>query len=228
VLTILNSAVIPEVAHLQETGDFEAIKGLYIRLVRFAYLILLPILAGFYVFIDILLRLWVGERFVPYSYLSIIILSVYLLLPLGSIASTMVVGLEKIRQTIWIPITTTVVNIVVSVALGVGRVIGRDAGGRRFGGDTVSVFHETDAVVRHDGNYQAPGGHFRRRHGSIRRVYRSPDAPDRHAVPSDGHRRRHFRREFPCHISFSPDRKRENILQGVHPTPRLSLSRHHA
>ncbi len=117
VLTILNSAVIPEVAHLQETDDYPAIKGLYIRLVRFAYLILLPVLAAFYVFIDILLRLWVGERFAPYSYLSIIILSVYLLLPVGSVASTMVVGLERIRQTIWIPIIATVVNIVLSVAL---------------------------------------------------------------------------------------------------------------
>ncbi len=117
VLTVLNSAVIPEVAHLQETGDYPAIKRLYVRLVRFAYLILLPVLAAFYVFIDILLRLWVGDRFVPYSYLSIIILSVYLLLPIGSVASTMVVGLERIRQTIWIPISATVVNIILSVAL---------------------------------------------------------------------------------------------------------------
>lgn len=117
VLTILNSAVIPEVAHLQETDDYDAIKRLYIRLVRFAYLILLPVLAGLYVFVDILLRLWVGDRFVPYAHLSVIILSVYLLLPFGSVASTMVVGLERIRQTIWIPITATIINVILSLAL---------------------------------------------------------------------------------------------------------------
>jgi len=116
-LTVLNSAVIPEVARLHEENDYTAIKNLYIRLIRFAYLTLLPAVAVLCVFIDILLRLWVGGRFVPYSYMSIIILSVYLFLPVSSVASTMVVGLERIRQTIWIPITATVINIALSIIL---------------------------------------------------------------------------------------------------------------
>ena len=117
VLGVLNSAVIPEVARLHEIKDLAAIKVLYIRLVRFAYLVLLPVLAVLYAFAGGLLRLWVGETFAPDAYMVVIIISVYLFLPIPSVASTMVVGLERVKQTIWIPITATVINIILSLVL---------------------------------------------------------------------------------------------------------------
>lgn len=117
VMSVLNSAVIPEVARLHELKDIAAIRDLYIRLVRFAYLILMPILAVLYVFIGDLLRLWVGASFEPYAYLAMILLSVYLVLPIPSIASTVVVGLEKVKPTIWIPIWATSINIILSITL---------------------------------------------------------------------------------------------------------------
>ncbi len=117
VMGILNSAIIPEVARLHEIDDIAAIRRLYIRLVRFAYLILLPILAVLFVYIDDLLRLWVGESFVPHAPLAMILLSTYLVLPIPSVASTVVVGLEKVRQTIWIPIVSTIINVALSIIL---------------------------------------------------------------------------------------------------------------
>jgi O-antigen/teichoic acid export membrane protein len=50
-ITIINSAVIPEVARLHHLNDLTSIRKLYINLVRYAYLILLPILVLLYVYI---------------------------------------------------------------------------------------------------------------------------------------------------------------------------------
>ncbi len=117
ILGVINSAVIPEIAGLHEKNDVAGIRDLYIRLVRFAYILLLPILAVLFVYIGDMLRLWVGDTFVPHAYLAMILLAVYLILPIPSIASTVVVGLEKVKQTIWIPITATLINLILSITL---------------------------------------------------------------------------------------------------------------
>jgi O-antigen/teichoic acid export membrane protein len=116
-ITIVNSAIIPEVARLHHMNDLAAIRKLYINLVRYAYLVLMPILVLLYVYIGDLLYLWVGENFVPYAYMAMILFSAYLIQPIPSIASTMLVGMEKVKQTLWIPITFTVINVVLSIVL---------------------------------------------------------------------------------------------------------------
>ena len=117
VMSVLNSAIVPEVARKHQLNDIPAIRILFINMVRYAYLLLLPVLAILGVYIKDLLRLWVGSEFVSHSYLALILLAVYIVLPIPSIASTMVVGLEKVRQTIWIAIVSTIINIVLSVSL---------------------------------------------------------------------------------------------------------------
>jgi len=114
---ILNSAIIPEVARLHQLGDEAALRKLFVRLVRFTYLILLPLVSALAVYMSLLLRLWVGETFVPYTYMVHILLAVYLILPIPAIASTMVVGLEKVKQTIWISIAYMFVKVILSFAL---------------------------------------------------------------------------------------------------------------
>ncbi|MCK5126024.1 MAG: oligosaccharide flippase family protein [candidate division Zixibacteria bacterium] len=117
VLSILNSAVVPEVARLHHLNDLAAIRKMYINLIRYAYLIILPVLALLGVYINDFLRLWVGNEFVPHSHLAIILLAVYAILPIPSVSSTVVVGLEKVKQTIWIAIVATVINIILSLTL---------------------------------------------------------------------------------------------------------------
>jgi len=117
VMTILNSAVIPEVARRHHLGEIDAIAKLYINMVRYAYLIILPFLIVLFTYMSDLLGLWVGEQFTDSAPLAMILLAVHLVLPIPSVASTVVVGLEKVRQTIWIPITSTVINIVFSLVL---------------------------------------------------------------------------------------------------------------
>lgn len=117
VLSVLNSAVVPEVARMHQLDDIPAIRILFINMIRYSYLLILPILAILGVYINDLLTLWVGNQFAAHSHLALILLAVYIILPIPSVASTFVVGLEKVKQTIWIAIVSTIINIILSVSL---------------------------------------------------------------------------------------------------------------
>jgi len=116
-ISILNSAIIPEVARLHHNKETARIRTLFINLVRYAYLIILPLLTVTYTYMDNLLSLWVGREFAPYSYMAVVMLSVYLLAPIPAMASTILTGLELIKKTIWISIVASIINIVLSLIL---------------------------------------------------------------------------------------------------------------
>lgn len=116
-ISIINSAVVPEAARLHQRHDIAGIKVLYIDLVRYAYLIVLPVVVVAWVHIDVLLTLWVGADFAEYGNLVRIMLAVYLIAPLPSMASTIVVGMELVRKTIWISVVASVINVALSLAL---------------------------------------------------------------------------------------------------------------
>jgi O-antigen/teichoic acid export membrane protein len=117
IMGVIISALIPEAAQLHEQGKLKEIRKLYINLVRYAYLMILPMLAILFAHINTLVGAWVGQQFEPYAYLALILLAGYLILPVSAVANTMVVGLEKVRQTIWIPIVGTSLNLLLSATL---------------------------------------------------------------------------------------------------------------
>jgi O-antigen/teichoic acid export membrane protein len=117
ILGTVVSAIIPEAAQLHERGEKTRIRDLYLNLIRYSYLITLPILAVLFAHIHDLMRLWVGAELAEHAYLSLILLAGYLVLPASAVANTMVVGLERVRQTIWIPIVGTVLNLMTAIIL---------------------------------------------------------------------------------------------------------------
>ncbi len=117
VISVLNAAVIPEVARLHHQKEIAQIRALYIKLVRYAYLLMLPILVVVAVYMDMLLQVWVGVELAQYAYLALVILSVYLIAPVVSMASTIVVGMELVKKTIWISIVASIINMVLSIVL---------------------------------------------------------------------------------------------------------------
>ena len=117
VLTITNASLIPEVARLDQLGEKDQIRTLYIGLVRYAYLILLPIVLLVGIYAKQLLTLWVGSELAVHWPLVLILLSVYLVQPIASVASTVVIGMERVKQTLWIAILGTVINVSLSLAL---------------------------------------------------------------------------------------------------------------
>lgn len=117
VLTITNSSLIPEVARLDRLGERSQIGRLYVGMVRYCYLILLPLILVIGVYAEHLLRLWVGPELAVHWPLVLILLSAYLVQPIASVASTVVIGMEKVKETMWIAVLGTVVNIVLSLTL---------------------------------------------------------------------------------------------------------------
>ena len=117
IMGVIVSALIPEAAQLHEQGKLEEIRKLYLNLIRYAYLIMLPMLAILFAHINDLIRFWVGQQFEAHAQLALILLGGYLILPVSAVANTMVVGLEKVRQTIWIPIVGTTLNLLLSATM---------------------------------------------------------------------------------------------------------------
>jgi len=113
----MNSAVVPEVAALHERGESGQIRRLYVNLVRYCYLIVLPILVVLYIHLHGLLTLWVGADMAQYYRFGLIILTVYLLAPIASVASTMAIGLQIVNKVIRISIVASIINIIFSVSL---------------------------------------------------------------------------------------------------------------
>ena len=116
-ITTVNSAIIPEVARLHEKGDNEKIRELYVRLVRYTYLVMLPIIVLLYVWMEDILTFWVGAELGSNFNLAWIILTVYLLSPVGAVASTMAVGLEMVKKVLWISIAASIINVALSLTL---------------------------------------------------------------------------------------------------------------
>ncbi len=114
---ILNAAVIPEVARLHEQGETAGIRSLYIDLVRYAYLIIMPALVVLFVHAETLLHLWVGSDLAGHYHLALIMLAVYVIAPIVSMASTFAVGMELVKKTIWISVVASVINVVLSLGL---------------------------------------------------------------------------------------------------------------
>ena len=115
-LGVLVSAVIPETARLFHLNDFAAIRKLYVNLVRYAYILILPMFVFIAVHIHDLLTIWVGRELAASSQLVLILLSCYLLIPIASISLTIIIGMEKVKRTLWISIASAVVNAVLSIA----------------------------------------------------------------------------------------------------------------
>jgi O-antigen/teichoic acid export membrane protein len=114
---IIITPIIPEVARLHHENNTRAIGKLFINLVRYAYLLLLPVVAVLAVHMDWLLELWVGADFRQYTNLALIVLAIHVILPLRVIPATMIVGLQRVKQTLWIPVAATVLNIGLSIGL---------------------------------------------------------------------------------------------------------------
>ena len=87
------------------------------NIVRYVFLLILPILAVFYAHMGSILTLWVGEEIGRHSPLALIILSAYLLSPIAAVASTMAVGLEIVKKVLWISIVASIINVSLSLAL---------------------------------------------------------------------------------------------------------------
>ena len=116
-ITTLNSAIIPEVARLHEKNDIAPIRTMYINLVRYAYLLVMPLLAVLYGHMESILTRWVWVGLGKYYPIALVVVSVHLLSPITAVASTMAVGLQLVKKVLWISIVASVIKIILSYLL---------------------------------------------------------------------------------------------------------------
>ncbi len=116
-ITALNSAIIPEVARLHERNEIAPIRRLYINLVRYAYLLVMPLLAMLCGQMQSILTLWVGSDLGSHYSLALVVISVHLVSPITAVASTMAVGLQLVKRVLWISIIGSVIKIGLSLVL---------------------------------------------------------------------------------------------------------------
>lgn len=111
------SAIIPEVSKLAHCNLFLEIRILYIRILRYMYLLIIPSIVVFSVHASEILDIWLGTEFVQYASLVQLFMLSSLLLPLSSLASTLYVGLDKIKETVWISAVGTIIYVIAGVVL---------------------------------------------------------------------------------------------------------------
>lgn len=111
------SAAIPEVARLSQLKDLHSVKLIYLRLIRYSLLLVLPVIVVIAGHASSILVIWVGSDFSEYGYLVQLLMLAMAFLPLGSVASTIIVGLGLVGRTIWISLLGTFCNVILAFAL---------------------------------------------------------------------------------------------------------------
>jgi O-antigen/teichoic acid export membrane protein len=111
------SATIPEVARLKYLNDNENIKILYLKLIRYVYILVVPGIVAISVNASRLLEAWISPSFAQYAPMVHILMLAAFITPVAAVASTIVVGLDMVKQTLWISVLGTLVNVVLAVIL---------------------------------------------------------------------------------------------------------------
>lgn len=110
-------AVIPEAARLHQIGAIDTIRSVYLSMIRYAYLMIAPLIVWIGVNAYDILYLWVGEELASHWRYVPLVLLVFLLNVIPSIASTVAVGLELVSRTIRISIAGVIATVVCSAML---------------------------------------------------------------------------------------------------------------
>jgi len=112
---VLNSALIPEVANEHKNKNNKKILLIYLRFVKYAYILIIPISFLLMFYLDTLITVWISEEYAQYSNLSIIIIFTYLALPIAAIAGTVITGLKEVKKTLLFINIAAVINLGLSI-----------------------------------------------------------------------------------------------------------------
>lgn len=117
IVQILNATILPHIAELYESAQYEKIRFFYRDIVRYCYLIILPISIFLFFYLEIILRVWAGSDNEKYSYLSRVIIITFLLTPISDIAGTVIAGIKAVKPTIKYSVFSTLINVILSIFL---------------------------------------------------------------------------------------------------------------
>jgi O-antigen/teichoic acid export membrane protein len=114
----LAQVFVPMSSHSEATGNLDRVRKIYIAGNRVCAFLILPITAILILFGKHIIRIWVGERYVPNSYPVLVVMIIPFALMLSQAASTRVLfGLGKHQIMAVITVIEGVANLILSIAL---------------------------------------------------------------------------------------------------------------
>lgn len=115
IMSLMNQALIPFASHLDAAGDEERLRLLFVKATKYAVLLTLPALIFFMALAGEFLGIWIGPEFAAYALLTQFYLSHCLLTVLTGVGSTMMVGMNRVRELLNISVLGAVLNLLITL-----------------------------------------------------------------------------------------------------------------
>jgi O-antigen/teichoic acid export membrane protein len=116
-LSIAPSAVMPAAAYLGATEDEEQLRALYLRGTRYAVALCTPVSLAALLYAEPLIRTWVGASYVDLAGPTRVFLLYPVLVAVHVVGVTMLVGLGRMREMLYLSPAAVLLNLVLSLAL---------------------------------------------------------------------------------------------------------------
>lgn len=116
-LSIAPSAVMPAAAFLGATSDDEQLKALYLRGTRYAVALCTPVSLAALLYAGPLIRTWVGDEYVDLTGATRLFLLYPVLVAVHVVGVTMLVGLGRMREMLYLSPAAVLFNLVLSLVL---------------------------------------------------------------------------------------------------------------
>lgn len=117
VVQISNAALLPKIVEKHAIKDKDGIKKLYKNIVRYNYLLILPISCFLALYIEELLTLWVGKEYIEYADISRVVILTYLMLPILSTCGLVIAGIKEVKATFKYTVISMMINAILSLLL---------------------------------------------------------------------------------------------------------------
>ena len=115
VMSCMNQALVPFTSKLSAQNDDENLKVLFLRGTKYAVLVSMPLLLFLMVMSREFIAAWIGEEYSSLSLLSVFYLSHCFLTVLTGVASTMLVGMNKVKEMLIVSVSMAVLNLIISL-----------------------------------------------------------------------------------------------------------------
>ncbi len=117
VLSLPASALMPAAANLRSQHDEARLKELYLRGTRMAVGFGTPVTIAALVFTEPIIRSWVGDEFTYLTGPTRVFMIYPLLVAFHNVASSMLLGIGRMRELVTLGVATTIVNLIISLVL---------------------------------------------------------------------------------------------------------------
>lgn len=116
ITAVFNSVVVSETAWLSQSDSLDRIKELAVTGTRVTSAYVLPVSVAVFVWAPDILRVWLGSEFEKNGQLLRIFMIALVPITASGVTSTLLIGIDRLRGVLWVPILSVLINLVISLA----------------------------------------------------------------------------------------------------------------